>query len=260
MSLTPKTYWDAGYHRGMRSKHVMVDPNRDYFVSECLDFITPYLPVATMLKPVRLLEMGCGNSLWLPFFAKTWNYQVNGIDYSEDGCQLAQANLAAVGCRGDIFCTDFTNLGPDFQDKFEIVISLGVVEHFENTSDIVGYFVRCLKPGGMIITIVPNMVCMMGNLQKLVSKRVYQVHVPLDLDALVRAHSDHSVTIQKAGYLMYMGLGMIDLSDRPYKRLVGKIIFGLDMLHLYIRRLIGFKHQSSSWSSFVIVIARRGEV
>jgi 2-polyprenyl-3-methyl-5-hydroxy-6-metoxy-1,4-benzoquinol methylase len=259
MSLTDKGYWKRYYQPNLQPRHAMVDPNRYYFDSECMDFITPYLPVVTPQNPVRLLEMGCGNSLWLPFFASTWNYQVNGIDYSEDGCKLAQANLAAKGCSGNVQCLDFTRLGDEFQGIFDVVFSLGVVEHFENTSELVGYFVRCLKPGGVIITVVPNMVGIMGKIQKLVSERIYKAHQSLDLSALVKVHTDQALSIQASGYLMFLGLGMIDFPDLPFKRWFGKTIYGLDLLHLFIRRLTGLMPQSSSCSSFVAVIACRGE-
>lgn len=259
MPLTDKEYWERYYQPNVQSRHVVVNPRHDYFVNECLNFIIPHLPLMTSQKPVRLLEMGCGNSLWLPFFATTLNYQVSGVDYSEEGCELARANLDALGCSGDVQCVDFTRLGEEYKEKFDIVFSLGVVEHFEKTSEVIGNFVRCLRPGGIIITVVPNMVGMMGKLQKLVSERVYKAHEPLDLNDLVEAHTVWDLSIQTSGYLMLLGLGMIDISDLPFKRWLGKTIYGMDLLHLNLRRLTGLKPQSSFYSSFFAVIARRGE-
>src|SRR5574341_437658 len=114
MTLTSREYWAKSYSASLRSRSVTIDPSRSYFADDFLRLITPYLPVATQKHAVRLLEMGCGNSLWLPYFAKKLNYVVSGIDYTEDGCRLAEANLSAVGRQGDIYCRDFCSLGDEF--------------------------------------------------------------------------------------------------------------------------------------------------
>ena len=44
-------------------------------------------------NPRTILEIGCGNSTWLPYLAKKTGAQVAGIDYSEEGCALVQNRL-----------------------------------------------------------------------------------------------------------------------------------------------------------------------
>src|SRR5687768_8887760 len=38
----------------------------------------------------RLLEVGCGGSIWLPYFAREHGFEVTGLDYSEQGCAAAE--------------------------------------------------------------------------------------------------------------------------------------------------------------------------
>ena len=54
----------------------------------------------------NLVEIGCAQSKWLPYFAKVHNLSVAGLDYSEIGCARARALLRHAECRGDIFQAD----------------------------------------------------------------------------------------------------------------------------------------------------------
>src|SRR5689334_3068852 len=55
----------------------------------------------------NLLEVGCGSSGWLPYFAKKYNLEVSGIDYSEIGCKLAEENLKMLDIKYEkIICKD----------------------------------------------------------------------------------------------------------------------------------------------------------
>ena len=257
MTLTSKEYWDRGYTATSESKRAQINPARDYFADDFLSLVTPHLPISTDEGRVRLLEMGCGNSLWLPYFAQHWNYQPTGLDYSAEGCRQAENNLLRARCTGDIHCGDFTDLGDDLSDCFDLVVSFGVVEHFERTAEVLGYFAKCLKPGGLNITAIPNMAGTMGGLQRLLDKQIYDLHVPLDLDALVAAHEAAGLRIRFASYCGFLQLGMINTSRLALGSWIARVFYGLDRLHLVLRRLSGIRPQNPKWSSFVVVIAER---
>lgn len=256
MSLTSKSYWDVMYDPLAPQKRSMIDPNRHYSADELMRFLAPHLPCATKERPVFFLEMGCGNSKWLPYFALKWHYDVAGIDYSQNGCRMAEANLLAVGCTGEISWMDFNQLDTEFYGKYDIVFSWGVVEHFEQTADIVGRFATCLAPTGLLITVVPNMAGLMGHLQKLVDAQIYNLHVPLNKEALALAHTANGLRICAAGYLGFLALGMINISTLPFNRWLGKLRAGVDLLHLYGARATRLRPQSAHWSSYVAVIAQ----
>ncbi len=257
MRLTTKAYWDARYRPVVRPRRAVADPRRSYFADEFLRVIDPHLRNATGERPVRLLEMGCGNSTWLPYFAVNRNYRVAGVDYSEQGCRMAEANLAATGSAGQIYCCDFNNLRAEFMASYDVVLSLGVVEHFDNTAEIVGRFAACLAPGGLIITLVPNMTGAMGYLQKVVDHKVYAFHVPLDKDLLAQSHVANGLTVRTAAYFGFLDLSMINISRLPLQRLLGKGLGAMERLHATLRRLSNVRPQSESWSSFVVVVAEK---
>ena len=255
--LTTNEYWDSVYHSLHGARRAMVRPGLRYSVNELLRFIRPHLPTATPDHPVRLVEMGCGNSLWLPYFAEHWGYRVSGIDYSEAGCRMAEQNLEASGCSGTIHCIDFSEVDGPLSQRHDVVVSFGVVEHFADIRGIVGTFARALAPGGTMVTSIPNMSGGMGRMQRRLSTRAADLHVPLDRETLVEAHEANGLEVLAASYLCFLGLGMLNAEGTPWSSALRALQAGADLLHLQVRRLTRWRPQSASWSSFIAVVARR---
>ena len=255
--LTSKEQWDRGYQPRARRARVMVDDARSYFANELLHFARPYLPSAKPADPVRLLEFGCGNSQWLPYFARHYSYQVAGVDYSEAGCRLAAMNLEIAGAQGDVYCRDFAQLGTELEDAFDVGLSLGVVEHFEDTASIVGTFARCVKPGGILITTVPNLTGGMGRIVARMDRDVFAGHKPVSAEDLAAAHRACGLRPVCVTYLGLLSLGMLNWSTWPGQRWLERACLAGDLLLLHGRRLTRWRRQSASWSSFALVIAER---
>lgn len=135
-----------------------------------------------------IIEAGCGASRWLPYFAREFGLKIYGVDYSEVGCQKTQDILARSGIMGEIRQADLFDLPNDLHGRFDIVFSNGLVEHFAPTESVVAQLAALSRPGGKVITIIPNLTHLIGWLQKHIDRRVYEVHVPLTLEQLCQAH------------------------------------------------------------------------
>ena len=79
---------------------------------------------------------------------------------------------------GDIYERDAFDTNSDLLGRFDVVVSLGVVEHFRDTTEPVRAFARYLKPRGLMISTCPNMNGILGLSQKLLNRSVYDCHVP----------------------------------------------------------------------------------
>ena len=103
----------------------------------------------------RILEIGCARGKQLIYFAREFGYQIYGIDYSEKGVELAKENLKIAGVEGTILCQDIfqTTLK---EESFDVVYSMGLIEHFENPLEIVDAHIKLLKKGGTLIITIPN--------------------------------------------------------------------------------------------------------
>jgi 2-polyprenyl-3-methyl-5-hydroxy-6-metoxy-1,4-benzoquinol methylase len=137
----------------------------------------------------NVLEVGCGGSVWLPYFAKHLKCKIWGIDYSKYGVALVLRNLKEEKVSGNIILGDVFDNHDVPKHFFDVIWSAGFIEHFNETQLIIKRLTTYLKPRGMMITLVPNLEGFVGWLHKVIDLRVYQAHVkisPKKLDALHR--------------------------------------------------------------------------
>ena len=109
----------------------------------------------------KVLEIGCGRGSTLLEFAKR-GANVKGIDYAQSAIALCN-NLkekASTNGNGNHLSAEF--LQADAQDlpfgneEFDIVYSVGLLEHFQDPTQILAEQWRVLKTGGFVIVQVPQ--------------------------------------------------------------------------------------------------------
>jgi SAM-dependent methyltransferase len=166
----------------------------------------------------ELLEVGCARSEWLPHFARDYPFRVSGLDYSEGGCRTAREVLRRAGQDGTVICGDLFSPPSDLVDRFNAVVSIGVVEHFQDTAATIEALGRLLKPGGRLLTVIPNMAGLVGTLQRRVNRPVYDIHVPLTAEALAAAHNRAGLRVDHAGRLLAVNFGVVNLNGLPDTR------------------------------------------
>lgn len=174
----------------------------------------------------KLLEFGCARSLWLPYFSRHLGFSVTGLDYTENGCALARSILAREGVEGRIVQADFlTEPAADLRASFHAGFSFGVVEHFDDTAACLKALAQFIAPGGLLVTIIPNMAGLVGTAQKLINRAIYDVHVPLDLDALMSAHREAGLVVSDARYLVPVNFGVLNPgTERTLGRKLGSAV------------------------------------
>lgn len=163
----------------------------------------------------KLLELGCGGSALLPYFANRHGFSVSGIDYSRGGIEIAQKICAAHGVNPTLIQADFFGAPSDLFARFDAVVSFGVVEHFSDTDETIKAFARFVRPGGKLITVVPNMAGLSGLGQKLLSRSIYDMHEVIDPNRLTKAHAYADLTIESCGYFMFNNFGVINPGNAP---------------------------------------------
>ncbi|MCP4633359.1 MAG: class I SAM-dependent methyltransferase, partial [candidate division Zixibacteria bacterium] len=83
-------------------------------------------------------------------------YKITGMDYSEIGCAKMKENFRLLGINGEVIQQDLFDNNPTSKKQFDIVYSLGFVEHFSNTTEVVLKHLEFLKPEGLLIIGFPN--------------------------------------------------------------------------------------------------------
>jgi 2-polyprenyl-3-methyl-5-hydroxy-6-metoxy-1,4-benzoquinol methylase len=170
----------------------------------------------------KLIEIGCAQSVFLPYLAKYFGFDVSGLDRSELGCERARAILNREGVTGAVYRGDLFSPPPCLFQDFDVAISFGVVEHFEDTGKALGAIAKFLKREGRTMTSIPNLSGMLGSLQKFFDRSIYDVHVPLDKEALAAAHGQAGLEILACEYFLPVSLDVLNI-DRWPKGLAYKI-------------------------------------
>lgn len=208
----------------------------------------------------KLLEVGCARSAWLPYFDKEFGFEVSGLDYSEVGCWQAEQVLLNESVEGHVFHADLFSPPGHLLESFDAVVSFGVAEHFEDTAACISAFSSFLKPGGTMITTIPNLTGMLGTLQKFINRQAFDVHVPLDRDALRESHEKAGLEVSSCEYFLSGSFTIINLENFRDKSVYGtavrlrslasKAAWSLD------RRVPGFKPNRLT-SPYVVCVAKK---
>lgn len=159
----------------------------------------------------RLIEIGCGGSRWLPYFGRTYGYDLAGIDYSPAGIELLRRILTKAGISATLVQGDMFEPPADLVEAFDVVVSFGVVEHFEETAHAVRACARYLKPGGIMLTEVPTMRGPYGLVYRLFRPAIYRIHVPQTRESLASAHRSAGLEVVSSRYV----LGTPNVLTRP---------------------------------------------
>lgn len=109
-------------------------------------YFLKYLP-----NDEKILEAGCGRGRWV-YYLRRRGYEVEGIDIAKTDIEFSTKYDPTVPITFDnVLQTSFEG------ESFGAVISLGVVEHFEEgPQDVFGEVLRVLKPGGLFFVTVPT--------------------------------------------------------------------------------------------------------
>lgn len=169
-------------------------------------------------KGQRILEIGCGNSILLPYFSTEYGLQVSGLDYSENGCRQSRAILEREGVAGEVHQGDLFTPPPQLLGQFDFVCSFGVAEHFTDTADALKHMAAFLKPGGILITEIPNLSGWMGAFLKRWDRPTYDIHVPMNLPQFLAAHQQAQLPVLHSHYMSGASFNInLDNSKEPVK-------------------------------------------
>jgi 2-polyprenyl-3-methyl-5-hydroxy-6-metoxy-1,4-benzoquinol methylase len=210
-----KAYWDASWSQGACPQ--AIDPRRsgagNYTNRRFHGFFCDMFgKIQRTDRPLRLLEVGCANSAWLPYFAREFGFDISGLDYSEIGCTQERAILRSAGVTGDVVCADLFAPPSQIKESFDVVVTFGVVEHFGDTARVVQALSYFLKPGGFLYTMIPNLSGAIGTVQKTLNRAVYDIHVPLDRESLGLAHVSAGLEVKECEYFISTDFGVCNLN------------------------------------------------
>lgn len=211
-----------------------------------------------------LLEVGCARSAWLPYFSQQFDFNVLGLDYSERGCEQSRKILSNANVLGRVICADFFSPPASLLGIFDVVVTFGVAEHFADTRSCIKALSRFLKPGGLLITNIPNMVGMIGTIEKMINPAVYDIHVPLDSQQLSEAHKLSGLEVLQCDYFLSTNFGVLNLNgldskslEWMLKKMFIRILKLSSALTWVFERIFIRFHPTKLWSPYINCLAQK---
>ncbi len=122
-------------------------------------------------------------------------------------------------------------------EKYDMVFSIGLIEHFEDTKEIISLHLKYLKPGGNLVIILPNFTGINGWFQRKFDMENYKKHVIECMDPILikNIFSELGFKNIEGGYFAKFGIWLENEKTQPlwikwFKKIVwfgGKVFFKL---------------------------------
>jgi 2-polyprenyl-3-methyl-5-hydroxy-6-metoxy-1,4-benzoquinol methylase len=122
-----------------------------------------------------VLEIGCAPGEWLVFLSGELGLKPSGIEYSSVWMLVTKKIFEMLDLSyGNIWSGDFFQLPPT--QKFDVVMSLGFIEHFSNADEVIERHLQWLKPEGTLVLGVQNFCGINKPIQSALDHSVLEKH------------------------------------------------------------------------------------
>jgi len=172
-NITEKEFWDHFWINLSLPSRVNKNFSNDRII---VDFLKKNIPLGEKRKTA--LEVGCAPGKWMIFLNDELRYSAEGCEYLESAVKITRQNLEmnnihnAVIYQGDFLSYDFG------KNQYDIVISLGFIEHFTNPEFVVGKMCKLLKTEGILIIGIPKFTGLNYYIAKYVDKKLKNKLLP----------------------------------------------------------------------------------
>jgi len=255
-ALTRPEYWERGY--------VARDEPVEYRFG-WRDYVNHLLAKKIEglgLDGKRVLEIGAGDSPWLPYLANKYpGGRFAGLDYSQAGCERLAKRAAAVCGPSTIqvYHQDLFDPESALHRRFDLVLSFGVVEHFADLSHVLAAKRRYLQDDGMMFTVIPNMAGVIGRLTKRFDRAVYDMHNPHDWESFLDGHHRAGMTVIAGGYLGSSNFGVLSSCVKEPRGLAWHayvLLTRLSKAVWFLESRFGDLPASRTFSPYIVALSR----
>lgn len=244
-TLTQKKYWDNNWEKIKLPQ--IIDIKHSTKSTKELDSI--FHKFLNKDENKQLIEIGCAPGTWLDYFYKNFKYKANGIEYTENGVQNTIDNLKILKTPLKLISGDF--LKYKFKEQYDVVFSMGFIEHFTSPELIIKKQLDILKKGGLLIIGIPNLRYFNSLVEKIFcSKKIIESHNKkiMTLDFFEKIIKENQI---KKVYLDYIG------SFNPFLFPIKQTTMVM-IVSAIIARVCGlFLKKSKFYSTYILLIAQK---
>lgn len=259
--LTDKDYWEKGYRQPRATAQLAIDPSdfRQFPHRRLVERVG-----AVGLAGKEVLELGAGDSSVLLSLAHLHGHEArfSGLDYAEPGCDLLRSRSRDAAVDIEVIHADMFKPPAPLRGRFDVIYSVGVMEHFTDLATTMAAVSAFAKPGGTVLTIIPNLSGALGWMTRHANPAVYALHNPHDLASLVDGHARAGLRIRESGYVCSTHFGVLGACF-PEKKGFGWMSYALlarlSMVLWYFESRWGELPKTRAFAPYIYVVAERGK-
>lgn len=180
-------------------------------------------------KTGSIFELGCGQSRCLARAAKL-GWEIGGIDFNKEALLPLKKFAGDVGVQnnhlvnGDVFSYDIDSI----DKKYDLLVSFGFMEHFRNPAEILTQWKAVLKPGGKVITSIPNLLSINAYFFEKYDPEFWKQHEPFSREQLDSFHISAGLSpVSKSEYIGKFDLHSLIPWDKIETKLANRNLFKL---------------------------------
>ena len=253
-ALTGAAYWDR-YWSGVTLPREHRHTPRAHYLNAILDVFDRWLPED---GDMTAAEIGGAPGQYLAYLHRSHGYRVACIDFSDIGCAKTVENLRLLGIPGDVIRADITADVGDLPD-FDVVYSLGLIEHFAERGRVVANHARLVRPGGYLVLGVPNFRGLTGWFMRTLAPSTYATHEigAMDLDGWREFERALGLRVLWKDYVGGFEPGVFARREDTRRRTLVPYLLAR-VLKLLLSRRLGFLRRINGprWSGYAMAVYR----
>jgi 2-polyprenyl-3-methyl-5-hydroxy-6-metoxy-1,4-benzoquinol methylase len=241
-AYTTKQDWDAYYvdHHPKKIESV--------FLAEIFD---------KYLRPdseKSVLEVGCAGGEYLCFMARRFGFKVSGIDYSDEIVRTANLFKFNDLPAPELFKQDFFQWQPG--RTFDVVYSIGFIEHFEDPARVLRKHSDLLPPGGRLIVTMLHFAHLQYLFHWLIDRENLRKHNTkiMRLPVLRKAIQGLPLRVDHLDYFETFGFWTERKTWKPWQK---SIRWTIETFGKVAWKLLGFRRSNFLFSPHIVLVATR---
>ena len=251
--LTGQKLWEDYWEK---KENIKTSKRKSLLFFEILKTFDKYLPDK---RGLSILEIGGGQGEYLLYLTRHFMYLAHSLDYSRIGNEqtrdlFSKAGLPVILYERDLF-TDNSDL-----PKFDIVFSLGLIEHFENPDIVVEKHLELVKPGGILFLGVPNYGGIYRPVLKMLAPSVEETHNMETMNIKNWSSFEEKLSMKSifTGYIG--GFEPLNMKKLEVRTVLNRILYFFTRVLMVIfsfRMQFLRRFNSKYWSGYMVGIYRK---
>jgi cyclopropane fatty-acyl-phospholipid synthase-like methyltransferase len=245
-NFTTQDYWENYYSKS--------SADRDTIVKICgkFDSLWDELVDHCHIAPKTIIEIGAYPGRFLAYLAAKYKLEATALDYNSDTVKLEDSFKTMGVTNYHIIQSDFLKYEPT--EKYDLVISNGFIEHFDNYEEVLNLHANYLAPGGTILLFIPNKRYLRKWYGQLLDNANLKVH---NLSCMHLGTFEKFATVNKLETIRLTYLGGFAYKVHQSLNLFQKIIYKLiRFLSMKLEKKLA-ANPSKYWSGTIVFIGKK---